>query len=49
MTRKNNCQFLIIGFGEDGEKRHKGKFSSQAKKVEFVHLRKIKKSGKGER
>lgn len=20
MTRKNNCQFLIIGFGEDGEK-----------------------------
>lgn len=29
MTRRNNCQLLITGFGEDGEKRHKGKISRQ--------------------
>lgn len=50
MTRKNYFQFLVIGFGEDGEKGIQENFQVRVtRRTEFVHLRKIKKSREGER
>lgn len=50
MRRKNNCQFLIIGFVKDGEKGIQENFQVRiTKRTGFVHLRKIRKSREEER